>query len=193
MTPWVTRNYREFGAFVPTTLQSGESLYEGNSPYANGGPGWERVPWEKESEGRMMDELQNDRFWHRKAVDWIKTHPGDFMRLAVVKFCRTWSPIPNYVGARKPFYIGVSLASYVPVMVFALIGVVVSLRNWRRWLLLIVPAVYYSAVHAATVGSIRYREPAMPFIIVLTGFGVAWVLSRVSEVRGEGAATGDSK
>ena len=178
MSPWITRNVRRFHAFVPATLQSGESLYEGNSPYATGGPGWQRVPWEKESGGRMMDELENDRFWHQKAVQWIKAHPLKFMQLALVKFARTWSPIPNYEAARTPFYIAVSLASCVPVMVFGVIGLILCLRDWRRWLLLIVPIVYYSAVHSVTVGSIRYREPAMPFIIMFTGCGVAWLWSR---------------
>jgi hypothetical protein len=140
----------------------------------------------------MMDELQNDRFWHKKAVDWIRSHPGEFVRLAFVKFARTWSPIPNYEGARAPFYIVVSLASYVPVMLFGLIGLIISLRRWRRWLLLVVPAVYYSAVHSVTVGSIRYREPAMPFIMIFAGFAAAMLLDRVFGSKAKLPDAGDS-
>jgi hypothetical protein len=183
LLPWTTRNYRKFHAFVPTTLQTGESLYEANSPYATGGPAWHLVDWKKESDGRQMEELENDQFWRRKALEWIRTHPGDFLRLAAVKLGRFWSPVPNYKGMRTPFYVTVSLLSYGPVMLLALYGLALSISRWRRLLVLVAPILYYTALHAVYVGSIRYRTPVMPFVMAFSGWAVALLLTRALRAR----------
>lgn len=176
MMPWTVRNYLLFEEFVPTTLQTGESFYEANSSYATGGPGWHLVDWEKESGGRLMDEYENDRFWHRKGVEWIKENPDDFIRLAFVKFGRTWNVIPNYEGVQSPFYIAVSLLSYLPVMLLGLGGLWLSRKKLRRLLVIIAPVLYYTLMHMVFVGSIRYRAPVIPFVIMFTALAVLRIL-----------------
>jgi len=173
LAPWGIRNYRRFGALVLTTLQTGESLYEGCSPYATGGPAWHLVDWEGEGGGTRRSEYENDRFWRRKAVDWIRRNPGRFLYLALVKEARFWNPIPNNRAFRTPFCVTVSLVSYGPVLVLAILGVARSRRRWRRGLVLLSPVVYYALVHAVFVSSIRYRTPVMPFLMCFSGFALA--------------------
>ena len=43
----------------------------------------------------------------------------------------------------------------------------------RRILLLVLPAVYFSAVHSVFVGSVRYRLTTMPLLEILAA--VAWI------------------
>jgi len=173
LAPWGIRNYRRFGALVLTTLQTGESLYEGCSPYATGGPAWHLVDWEGEGGGTHRSEYENDRFWRRKALDWIRRNPGRFLYLALVKEARFWNPVPNNRAFRTPFYVTVSLVSYGPVLVLAILGGARSRRRWRRGLVLLSPVVYYALVHAVFVSSIRYRTPVMPFLMCFSGFALA--------------------
>jgi hypothetical protein len=55
------------------------------------------------------------------------------------------------------------------VFVLAVVGL---LRHWRqvsRWSLLLMPAVYFTLLHMVFVGSVRYRYPVEPGIMVLAG------------------------
>ena len=89
------------------------------------------------------------------------------MRLAGVKFLRTWNVWPNEASfSAWPVRLAVAL-SYVPLLILGLVGGVRTLRcGWAYWLCWF-PALYFSALHAVFVGSIRYRQPAMLGLIVL--------------------------
>jgi 4-amino-4-deoxy-L-arabinose transferase-like glycosyltransferase len=182
LLPWVVRNYLVTGGhFVPGTLTGGWSLYEGAGPGADGGPRMERVQWPAEvwpREASPLDEYQADRYLTRAALAHVRANPGETLRLAARKLVRLWNIFPNFEGFRSPLYRFVSVLGYVPAVVLALVGLVVWRRSWRRWLVLLVPAVYLSGVHSLFVGSIRYREPAMVGLLVLAGVGGAVLLSR---------------
>jgi 4-amino-4-deoxy-L-arabinose transferase-like glycosyltransferase len=181
VVPWTWRNYRVFGHFVPMTLTTGESLYEANSPYATGGPAMDIIPWH--AEAKRLTEYERDRYYQRLATDWIRANPGGFLRLAAVKIGRFWNVVPNDVKHRSRPLMAISVLGYVPVMLLAVGGMVVFRRRWRELALLLAPAAYFSVLHAVFVGSIRYREPVMPFLIVLAGVGAAAMLSWLRVVK----------
>ena len=197
MLPWVLRNYRLFGHVIPTTLQVGESLYEANSPHADGGPAMDRIDWVKERGGGPMGEYENNEFFKAAALRYVREHPGRFCRLAVEKFKRFWNPVPNYGPYRTPLYLVISLCASVPVFMLALVGIVkyaaLWLRrprrsypsqpaNWRvaphRFPLLLAPIIYQTGLHVVFVGSVRYRIPVMPFVILLAAAGAEAVWRR---------------
>ena len=101
LTPWTLRNYRIFHRVIPTTLQVGESLYEACSPYADGGPAMDRIDWEKERGGRM-GEYENNEFFKKAALQYMRENPGRCLKLAAVKFVRFWNILPNYAEFRSP-------------------------------------------------------------------------------------------
>lgn len=82
MLPWWIRNGLLFHAFVPLTTASGASLWIGNNPEATGN--WEPPP----PELKGIPELAYGRRIQAIAVEWIRTHPADFVRLSVTKFVR---------------------------------------------------------------------------------------------------------
>lgn len=175
LLPWVVRNYRIFGRIIPATLQVGESLYEANSPYADGGPAMDRIDWVAERGGVMMGEYDNNEFFKQKALDYIRQNPGRFISLALEKMRRFWNPLSNYGPYRRPIYSAVALAANVPVYALAILWLFRMRRRWRETLFLLTPVLYYAGMHAVFVGSIRYRIPVMPFIIVLAAAGL-WSL-----------------
>ncbi len=199
LLPWWARNYRLFGHFVPTTLQVGESLYEANSPGADGGPrmdeierdaGWEAVRRsfmknlldESPRDDRVPDtrldrfavlEYERNRFFRDEALAYMTGNLGRTAWLAVVKLGRFWNVVPNYRRYRTPTYCAVSVISYVPVMLLGIWGFVAACRGSREYLALLSPILYYALLHTVFVGSIRYRTPVMPFVMLFSGYGAA--------------------
>ena len=182
ISPWVHRNYKLYHRVVLTTLQVGESLYEANSPDADGGPHMDlvgRIDWQAARDGAKLEgpekEYERDRYFRREAVRYIRGNPRGFGRLALTKLRRFWNPVPNYAAYRRPLYMTVSALSFGPVVLFAILGVALARKRWQTAWLLAAPVVYYSVMHMIFVGSTRYRTPVMPFVIVLAAFALSRV------------------
>lgn len=182
LAPWWIRNYSVSRQFVPTTLQVGASLYDGWRPGADGSsdiPAFERMLIKFQAErpdvaGTPAEEAEYDRYLRDAALEWAAENPGEAARLAVVKFARMWSPVPNASEMRSPAVQAAMLTTYVPLMIGAAGGVWTFLRRRRDLVWLIAPAAYFALLHLVFVSSIRYRGPAMPLLGILA---VAWYFS----------------
>jgi hypothetical protein len=170
-TPWVGRNFRVFGRFVPTTLMVGESLLEANGPGADGGPRIDRMAEVRDPEIESLGEYERDRLFRDAALRWMRENPGRFALLAVEKQRRFWNLVPNAREYRTPLHCAASLATYGPVLALAVLGVVCAGGAWRRAALLLIPVLYYAGLHAVFVGSTRYRAPVEPFLMVFSAWG----------------------
>lgn len=177
LLPAAYRNYRILGALVPVRTGAGESLLESVGPWADGGPGMEKIQRPEYPEG--ASEYVRDRMDRAAAVEYIKQDPGRFVRLAGTKFLRIWNVRMNLSDFRRPLYDVLAMVSTVPVFVLAIVGWVRHRREVSRWGLLLLPAVYFTLVHMVFVGSVRYRYPVMPGIMVLAG--AALVAARKDE------------
>jgi 4-amino-4-deoxy-L-arabinose transferase-like glycosyltransferase len=177
MTPWWVRNYLVAGRFVPTSLQVGASLYDGLSPTATGASDMRFVPQfvaqqraDDDEGGAAADGLFEDRLDQRMrdaSLAWAADHPGRVARLAMIKFLRMWSPLPNAAEFQSTMLRLILAASYVPVIALAIAGAWrFGRRDWP-YLLCVLPAVYFTCLHVVFVSSIRYRQPAMLALIVL--------------------------
>lgn len=185
MLPWWTYAYSIAGRFVPTSLQVGASLYDGLSPIATGASDMRFVP-EFEEEQRRFDtthpppavQLFEDRLDERMkqaSIAWAVAHPQRVLQLAGIKFLRIWNPWPNAAEFGSPKLRLVLMLSYVPAMILTAVGCYRSWAlGWPVWLLLL-PAVYFTLLHMVFVSSIRYRQPAMVPLLVLSAVAVAWI------------------
>ncbi len=171
LTPNIARNYRLFGRFVPTSTNAGASLLDGVGPWADGGPGMDKIVYPAFPEG--ANELERDRLCRAAALRWIRENPGETLRLAWVKLCRTWSITINASEYSSPIYTAIGWLSVAPVFAAAIGGIWVLRR--RPWVLalLLMPAVYFTLLHMLFVGSVRYRLPAMPFVFILAATAIA--------------------
>ncbi len=188
LMPAAYRNYRVLGAFVPVRTGVGESLLESVGPWADGGPGMQKIHRPEYPDG--ANEYIRDRMDQAAAIGYIKQDPNRFLRLAGNKFLRTWNVRMNLSDYRSPIYDLLAILSTVPVFVLAVPGWLRHRGQVSRWFLLLVPALYFTLLHMVFVGSVRYRYPAMPAIMVLAG--AALVTARKDERTGQGSAA-DSK
>lgn len=189
MSPWWWRNYQITHRLVLTTLQVGASLYDGLSPQATGASDMRFVP-EFQAAQRAADasadaseaqplvgtfEERLDRRLRDASLAWVRAHPDQAARLAVVKFLRMWNVVPNSSEMGGRLLRVVVAIGYVVVMAAAIFGSGRLSRTttpiWLFWM----PALYLTCLHVIFVSSIRYRQPTLlPLMAVGAAAVVAW-------------------
>jgi hypothetical protein len=200
LAPWWIRNWRVTGAFVPTTLQIGASLYDGLNPRATGRsnmdfvrPAFQQLKQEDRRLGRPRSdfELRLNRRLRDEALDWAGRNPGRVCELAAAKFLRLWSPWPADGEFSRPLFQLLTFLGYVPLLGLAAGGLWTARHNVAAWLLL-APAAYLSALHMVFVSSIRYRQPAMLALIPAAAWFLVSLGSRKALAAGPDAAAGNA-
>ena len=198
MSPWWIRNYQVAGTFVPTTLQVGASLYDGWHPGASGSSdenmafvdtfAKEQVDEDQrqQSAGNGLNgtfELRLDRRLRNAAIGWALENSSAAVQLGLVKFAKTWSPMPV---ARE---LGSSAVRWAEAFGYSVIMLLSGVGMWRlrsqsgAWLMAM-PALYFAILHMFFIGSVRYRQPAVLVLCVLGGVGLVccmqWITNRIN-------------
>ncbi len=197
LSPWWIRNFSITGRFVPTTLQVGATLYDSFHEGATGGSD-ENMQWvdpfaieqraedAKKPNPESTFEYRLDKRMKNAAIQWVRENPSDVARLALLKFARTWSPLPSAEQLAHP------IIRYGEAIAFAgtlALVVVALMRSQSREAvrLYVLPCVYVAGLHLVFVGSIRYRQPAMIIACVAAGVGfsqlVSWIHQRARTTR----------
>lgn len=199
MGPWWIRNYHITGKFVPSTLQVGASLYDGWHAGATGSSDEgmafvDRYLKEQIEEDRNFEALglpkestlewRLDRRLRNAAIQWVLENPSDAVWLGMVKFCKTWRPIPvaKELGSSVVRY--AEGLAYVVIMVLGVCGIWSTRWNQGAWLFAL-PTVYFGVLHMVFIGSVRYRQPAVLCMCVLAGCGIVFLLERIKLLKPE--------
>jgi 4-amino-4-deoxy-L-arabinose transferase-like glycosyltransferase len=169
--PWAWRNHTLLGTWVWTTTNGGITLYDGFNPAADGSSDQSFVT--RMPELKKMEEVQRSRYLADMARQFIQQNPGRVASLTVAKLLRTWSPIPlSHEYGRDPKYVLIGLLYTLPLFVMTLSGLLSDRLPTAAKVLLLLPAIYITIVHAASIGSIRYRVPAdVPMAVVAAATG----------------------
>ncbi len=168
--PWTVRNFAVFERFLLLNSQAGLALWNANHPDL--GTKFEAAamfPIPEDLRGLNEVDLTNELM--RRGVQLILADPGRFLLLSLDRL-RMWfifwpmresSLISNIA---RPLSFGVSLP-------FIIIGLVRSVREWRRWLLLYLFIALYTFIHVISWVQIRYRMPVDLALVPFTGLGLA--------------------
>lgn len=176
ITPWTVRNYVVLGEFVPLTSLGGLSLWLANNPVADGtGRSLEGLVVIPQVEA--LPEVEKGAAYGRLARQFILEDPVRFARLAVRRIVWFW-----HLGYHDEGFAEIAfLVMYLPLLVLASIGTLVSYRvNSRAALLLLTVPVALTAVHMVFLPEGRYRLPAEVAVCMLAGVGMAWSVSKLS-------------
>jgi len=184
LLPWAIRNKLQVGHWVWLTTNGGATRYDGFNPDATGASDQRFLSAPEMRFLRHMGEVERDEYLSQQADNWIRdTLHNDPMRLArltIVKIARTWSPIPlSAEYGSNTLYKLVAAAYSIPLLTLSVLGLWASRLPRSARLFLLSPVLYFTMIHAVTVGSLRYRVPVEPLLAVLAAAGLMTVFDRI--------------
>jgi len=195
------RNYIVTGETILISSQGGVNLYIGNNPDTDGLTMLmpevrldESLPWTEftmatrqaaeQEAGRPLTDSEESAFWTRKAVDFIKSYPGEFIGITLRKtvyfligfensdqtdiyFSRTYSWLYSLLLWHFIIYFPFGL-----LMPLALVGMVRAWKNRRKLALLYIFIIGYVPTVVLFLVTARHRLPVVPFLILFASMGV---------------------
>ncbi len=171
--PWTIRNYIVFEKFVPLTTEVGRVFYSGNNPMNKTGGCIRYVDFIEPKETVTMGEVEASQYMFKKGLEFIRHNPGTFLKMSVKKAGRLWRVFPYWTsGFTNIKYKLISIFSYGLILPFFLIGIFLSIRNWKLVLPLYCLIIYTSIFCMVFYGTMRFRLPLMPAVIVLASIGI---------------------
>jgi 4-amino-4-deoxy-L-arabinose transferase-like glycosyltransferase len=177
--PWTVRNYLVFDRFLPLNSQAGQVLWNANHPDL--GTRFDpsaMFPVPEDLRDANEVELSNELL--RRGWKVIAADPWRFLRLSLSR-AGFW--VMFWPSRQSSVFSNVArTASFGVCLPFMIGGLVLSLREWRRWLLLYLFIVLYTLIHVISWVQIRYRMPVdvalVPFA-ALAGVGLVDLFRRV--------------
>ena len=175
MSPWWVHQYQKYGEFVRLNLGDGIVLFSGNNPMNVTGGGVGRKDGTSDMDLSQFDYIKNpirrNEAMKKEALNYIASDIGHFIELAGIKFMRFWRLWPHTQHYQQWYIIAASLLSY-GIVLFLAIGFI--FRNSKRYFRMLTPIFalfgYLTLVHMITIGSIRYRFPLEPFLIIFASY-----------------------
>ncbi|EDZ62239.1 putative Glycosyl transferase, family 39 [Sulfurimonas gotlandica GD1] len=182
MTPWWIRNYMIFDQFVPFTTSSGKVLYLGNNPANKYGGCDMAVDVDRKeftSIGTIDDELERNKLFKYKAIEFIKNNPDRFFELMLLKFKRFYNIIPNADKYKQGYFKWITLVSYGSIFTLFLVSIVIHAKYYKRLTAIYILFIYFTLLHMVFIASLRYRLPLEPFMILLSSNVIAIIYRRI--------------
>lgn len=161
LLPWAVRNahHPELGEWIWTTTNGGVTLYDGFHPAATGASDQRFLRDMPELRG--MNEVERSAYLSGLAWEQIKQDPLRAFRLGIRKVYRTLSPVPlSQEHGSDPIYLVAGLGVVLPILLLGLLGAVWGNIPGSVKVFCFAPLVYFTLIHALSVGSLRYRVPA---------------------------------
>jgi Dolichyl-phosphate-mannose-protein mannosyltransferase len=179
VAPWTLRNWIVYGAFVPVSTAGALNLWQGNALVSR-----QEV---YDQYWAVHGRIEKYQFARSKGLEAIRDRqPGWFFAKLRQEMPNFWEADSQALvhlvrGAYGPYPRALAVAAVVVVLLpfFAcLVGLAFGLAALpiaRGPLLLVTFLAYYNLIHVAAHGYARYRLPAMPVLMLLTGFvWAAW-------------------
>lgn len=196
--PVTLRNYAVSGEFVPVTAGGGEiiymSYYEGSNGYYvppdfihTANPLAEHEEFRQEAikrTGRQMSYMESSDYWSSEGFKFIKEDPKRIAYLVYRKFLVFWNfyETPD----NQNIYFMSTLSSIIKctlgfgiIAPLGILGILVSLRHWRKLLIVYVFFLVYMASVLITFYISRYRVPTLPILIIFAALYVDWLYVRL--------------
>ena len=174
MLPWIVRNERVFGRFIPLRATLGAELYESVLPANQGFPWGGTVPPVAVDPTyrryKRLGELEFAREQGEAAQRIARRHPARTLGYVARRVYMFWFGVPHTDDLRPGARIDelVRDLNFDFVSIAAFLGLALAMRNripgsWLLfWAFLLLPAIYY----AITVQA-RFRHPLEPLMTVL--------------------------
>lgn len=194
------RNFNETGKFVPFAANPGQVFYEGNNPNSQGKSA-EYPPLVNDlavnvagevdyqhaiyrlladkSEGKDLSIVETNRFWQRKALNFISDHPLHFSKMLLLKarlffhdYRRHDLPQARRLERRLEGSAVPSFPFWV-ISALAVVGMAVAWKGWRRDMLFYAVLLIQFVVLVLIYVTDRQRIAVLPVFIYFAIRGVS--------------------
>ena len=205
LLPVGARNYAVGGEFLLTTSQFGPNFYIGNHAGARGlydplVPGRGNATAEREDATRLAEEASGralspdevSSFWTTRALDFIRTQPGTWIRQLARKLALTYNAVEvadtesqDVYAEWSPLLRALTPLSFGVIFCLAAFGACMTAKAWRRlWFLYAIALTYTLSIISFYVFA-RYRFPLVPVLILFAAGGLAvWGEKSARPLRG---------
>ena len=176
---WPIRNACRFHAFVPLRSTAGFELWMGNRPGATGFLDESLFPMYDKSELASYvakGEVAYMRDKSAQALQYIRAHPGIFIRLTLRRIFRFWAGTGSAVG--PPIYEFHALLTTL--LGFA--GLLFLYRNRMRAFagLMALPLLLFPLPYYITHAEFRYRVNLDPLLTLLAAYAVTQLVAQLA-------------
>jgi tetratricopeptide (TPR) repeat protein len=191
--PVAVRNWVVGGEFHLTTSQFGPNFYIGNSERADGtyvplcvGRGnaqfesQDATKLAEQASGRDLTPGEVSDFWSRRAIEYIATHPADWLGLMARKLALTWNAVEiadsedeyTYAGWSIPLKATHCVCHFGLVAPLAILGIILTWPQRNRvWVLYLILASFTATIVLFYVLG-RYRHPLAPVLVLFAAAGL---------------------
>ena len=191
MSPWWYHQIKKYGHFVKLNYGFGVVLYAGNNPMNKSGGGIGGSDYiTLDHKGLIKNHRVRNNDYRDRAIEYIRQNPGKFFRMAWVKFGRFWRLIPYTDVVKENKAAIISTLSVLPIILLALVTLITRRKIFWHCTPILGFIAYLTLVHMITIGSVRYRYPLEPLLIVMAAPSLALILKRFF---GEQIAIGERK
>lgn len=209
VAPWLIRNTWVLGRVTTVSTNGGFNAWIGNNPFTTGScfdvvvPDLEAysgeivpvardrtivevkpypLPLELGDGITELEELELDRAFYQEAVSFIRQNPGRWLGLLGRKLVGLWWFRQN-VGRSSGFYEDAWILPYqilyAIVLSLAVVGLFLSSRHWRRYLLLYGMFAYLSVAYLVYHVITRYRWEMEPYLLIFTSLAIVRILEKL--------------
>jgi len=171
--PWLTRNYKIHKKLVLTSTEGGIVCYIANNEKSLSQPsGYWNPPPSFFEKFKGMSEIEINNTLYKLAFNFIISHPEEYLKLVKDRFIRFWRFYPHTFSGPgenyRKFHVIIGFITFAPFIILSFIGFLFSLKRWKKYLWIYFGILGWSVpiiLFFKTV--IRYREPIVPYLVVL--------------------------
>jgi 4-amino-4-deoxy-L-arabinose transferase-like glycosyltransferase len=175
VTPWLVRNYSAFGRFIPFRGTFWMVFWEGNTGDTSDlYPDWSN-PAHNDTEMeqyRRLGEMGYVGEKRRMSRDFLRRHPGLFLRLTLMRFTFTWTGFwslrSDYLAGEPFAFANIGFRTTLTVLMLA--GMRRAYRLGREFIVPFVLVLFsYPVVYYVTHPGMQYQLALDPLVVIFIG------------------------
>lgn len=186
VSPWLVRNQIVFGKFIPLRSNFGLELYLGNNEQVPQTWAWWLHPYGNTEERQRFQKLGEIQYMAEKqlaALQFIRTHPRQFLRLTWNRFAQTWTALDDSlleILPRANLRLRLEILFNCALSLLAFFGLYFLSKDGNFSALPLAIVVFlFPAVYYLTHTTARYRHPIDPLLVFLAAFALWTAANRV--------------
>jgi len=183
--PWSIRNYYTLHGWVFVKSNFGDALYVGNHPASFVVDPQPMIDSAERARLISEGEPQFNKDEQHLAVEFIRSHPKEFVRKTSSRILDTWTAVDNsfydrWISSLHLMGEDIFLCSIFSLLSFA--GLILALRaNGTDPLPLAICLILFPAPYYISLAEMRYRHPIDPLLTILTVYVVSRTWEHVTE------------